>query len=104
MIFGVLIGIFVGIASAGYMFIQPLADRDKMISEQKEESLQVHNENKDLRAENEDLRFDLSSQIEKENAKDEIVEKIKMTINDFMTKEDKLNKIKELADDYQSIN
>lgn len=35
MIFGVLIGIFVGIASAGYMFIQPIADRDKTISNQK---------------------------------------------------------------------
>lgn len=104
MIFGVLIGIFVGIASAGYMFIQPIADRDKLINEQKEENLQVCNENKDLRAENEDLHFDLSSQIEKENAKDEIVEKIKLIINDLTTKEDKLDKIKELADDYQSIN
>ena len=103
-IFGVLIGIFVGIASAGYMFIQPIADRDKLINEQKEENLQVCNENKDLRAENEDLHFDLSSQIEKENAKDEIVEKIKLIINDLTTKEDKLDKIKELADDYQSIN
>ena len=35
MIFGVLIGIFVGIASAGYMFIQPIADKDKTISNQK---------------------------------------------------------------------
>ena len=32
-IFGVLMGIFVGIASAGYMFIQPLAERDKTIAE-----------------------------------------------------------------------
>lgn len=104
MLFGVLCGIFVGIASAGYMFIQPLADRDKLINEQKEENLQVCNENKDLRAENEDLHFDLSSQIEKENAKDEIVGKIKLVINDLTTKEDKLDKIKELADDYQSIN
>ena len=104
MIFGVLIGIFVGIAASGYMFIQPIADRDKLIQDQKEENLQVHNENKELRSENEDLRFDLSSQIEKENSKDEIVEKMKIVINDFMTKEDKLDKIKELADDYQSIN
>ena len=58
MIFGVLAGIFVGIASAGYMFIQPLADRDKTIAEQKEENLQVCSENKDLRAENEDLKED----------------------------------------------
>lgn len=35
LLFGVLMGIFVGIASAGYMFIQPIADRDKTISNQK---------------------------------------------------------------------
>lgn len=58
MIFGVLMGIFVGIASAGYMFIQPLADRDKTIEEQKEENLQVCSENKDLRAELEDTKED----------------------------------------------
>lgn len=103
-IFGVLMGIFVGIASAGYMFIQPLAERDKTIAEQKEENLQVCDENKDLRAEIEDLRFDLSVVNKKIEQKDEIVEKMKIVINDFMTKEDKLNKIKELADDYQSTN
>lgn len=75
-ILGCLFGIFVGIATAGYMFIHPLAERDKTIEEQKRE-------------------------IER---KDEIVQKMKVVINDFMTKEDKLNKIKELADDYQSIN
>ena len=104
MIFGVLIGIFVGIAASGYMFIQPLWDRDKLIAEQKEENLQVHNENKEVRAEAEDLRFDLSVANRKIDQKDEIVEKMKIVINDFMTKEDQLSKIKELADDYQSIN
>lgn len=103
-IFGVLMGIFVGIASAGYMFIQPLAERDKTIAEQKEENLQVCSENKELRAEIEDLKFDLSVVNKKIEQKDEIVKKMKVVINDFMTKEDKLNKLKELADDYQSIN
>ena len=103
-IFGVLMGIFVGIASAGYMFIQPLAERDKTIAEQKEENLQVCDENKDLRAELDDARFDLSVTNKEIEQKDEIVKKMKIIINDFMTKEDKLNKLKELADDYQSIN
>lgn len=103
-LFGVLMGIFVGIACAGYIFIQPIADRDKLIDKQKEENLQVCNENKVLRAEAEDLRFDLSVANRKIDQKDEIVEKMKIVINDFMTKEDQLSKIKELADDYQSIN
>lgn len=93
-----------GVASAGYMFIQPLADKDKTIKEQKEENLQVCDENKELRAENEDIKFNLSVATKEIEQKDEIVEKMQVIINDFMTKEDKLNKIKELADDYQSIN
>ena len=86
------------------MFIQPLEDRDKLIEEQKEENLQVCDENKDLRAEIEDLKFDLSVANKEIEQKDKIVEKMQIIINDFMTKEDKLNKLKELADDYQSIN
>ena len=93
-----------GVASAGYMFIQPLADKDKTIKEQKEENLQVCDENKELRAELEDTKFNLSVATKEIEQKDEIVEKIKVIINDFMTKEDKLDKLKELADDYQSIN
>ena len=103
-IFGVLMGIFVGIASAGYMFIQPLAERDKTIAEQKEENLQVCDENKDLRAELDDARFDLSVTNKEIEQKDEIVKKMKIIINDFMTKEDKLNKLKELVKDYQDNN
>ena len=34
-ILGCLFGIFVGVATAGYMFIHPLADRDKKIAEYK---------------------------------------------------------------------
>ena len=105
-VFGVLIGVFVGIAASGYMFIQPLWDRDKLIAEQKEENLQVHNENKDLRSENEDLRFDLSAQLERENSKDEIVMKMKKQIerNNYNRNDLKISKIKELVSDYQSIN
>lgn len=104
MIFGVLIGIFVGIAASGYMFIQPIADRDRLIQDQKEENLHICNENKEVRAEAEDLRFDLSVANRKIDQKDEVVEKMQVIINDFMIKEDKLDKLKELADDYQSIN
>lgn len=97
-------GIFIGLTTSWYFQIKPMADKDKLIEEQKEENLQVCDENKDLRAEIEDLKFDLSVANKKIEQKDKIVEKMKITINDFMTKEDKLNKLKELADDYQSIN
>lgn len=103
-ILGCLAGIFVGFTAGGYMLLQPMADKDKLIEEQKEESLQVCSENKDLRAELDDVKFDLSVVRKEIEQKDEIVKKMKIIINDFMTKEDKLNKLKELADDYQSIN
>lgn len=95
-IFGALFGIFVGVASAGYMFIQSLADRDRTIKEQKEENLQVCDENKELRAENEDIKDDLSTTYKEIERKDEIVQKMQVIINDLATKEDKLDKINEL--------
>ena len=89
-ILGCLFGIFVGIATAGYMFIHPMAERDKIILEYKE---QLYEELKELRAELEDKEY-LERQIKK----------ISIITNDFMTKEDKLNKIKELVKDYQDNN
>ena len=103
-ILGCLAGIFVGFTAGGYMLLQPMASKDNLIEEQKEENLQVCSENKELRAEIEDLKFELSVANKEIEQKDEIVEKMQVIINDFMTKEDKLNKLKELADDYQSIN
>lgn len=102
----VLIGIFVGIASAGYMFIQPLAERDKKIAEQKEENLQVCDENKQLRAELEDLSFDLSVAREEIELQDKQIECIRTLLeqNNYGRPEKKLEKLKELVDDYQSIN
>lgn len=85
-----------GVASAGYMFIQSLADRDRTIKEQKEENLQVCDENKELRAELEDTKFNLSVATKEIEQKDEIVEKMQVIINDLATKEDKLDKINEL--------
>lgn len=88
-IIGCLFGIFVGIAAAGYMLIQPLAERDKTIAEYKEQDEQLYEELKEARAENEDLKED-KKYLEKQ------LKKISNIANDFMTKEDKLNKIKEL--------
>ena len=89
MIFGILAGIFVGIATAGYMFIHPLAERDKTIAEQKEENLQVCDENKDLRAENYDLQEDV---IELKR----VLRRIYNITNDLDTSESKISNIKEV--------
>ena len=103
-VLGCLAGIFVGFTAGGYILLKPIADKDNLIEEQKEENLQVCSENKELRAEIEDLKFELSVANKEIEQKDELVDKMQVVINDFMTKEDKLNKLKELADDYQSIN
>lgn len=109
LIIGVLMGIFVGLTSATYMCLQPLAERDKVIDEQKKENLQVCSENKDLRAELDDVKFDLSVANRQIEQKDAIVGKIAYEVsrNEYNSNEArkiKLDKIKELADDYQSIN
>ena len=96
-ILGCLFGIFVGIATAGYMFIHPLAERDKTIAEYKEQDEQLYEELKEARAENEDLKED-KEYLEKQ------LKKISNIANDFMTKEDKLNKIKELVDTRKTNN
>ena len=96
-IIGCLFGIFVGIATAGYMFIHPLAERDKTIAEYKEQDEQLYQELQEARRKNEDLKED-KEYLEKQ------LKKISNIANDFMTKEDKLNKIKELVKDYQDNN
>lgn len=102
----VLMGMFAGVAAAGYMFIRPLAERDKTISEQKEENLQVCDENKALRAELEDTRFGLSVAREEIELQDKQIECIRTLLeqNNYGRPEKKLEKLKELVDDYQSIN
>ena len=104
MIFGVLAGIFVGIASAGYMFIHPIADRDKLIEQQKEENLQVCDENKDLRAENEDLKFELSTVYKENELKDNQIECIRTLLgqNNYGRDDIKIAKIKELVADWKA--
>ena len=102
----VLIGIFVGIASAGYMFIKPLAERDNTIAEQKEENLKVCSENGALRAKIDDISFELSTAYKENELKDKKIECIKTILeqNDYGRPEKKLEKLKELVDDYQSKN
>lgn len=97
-------GIFVGLTTAWYFQIKPIADKDKLIEEQKEENLQVCSENKELRAEIEDIKFELSVANKEIEQKDELVDKMQVVINDFMTKEDKLSKINELVKEFQKLN
>lgn len=103
-IFGVLMGIFVGIACAGYMFIQPLADRDKTITEQKDENLQICDENKELRAEVEDISFELSTAYKEIELKDKQIECIKAILeqNNYSRDDIKIAKLKELVADWKA--
>ena len=89
LLFGIMAGIFVGVATAGYMFIHPMAERDKLIAEQKEENLQVCDKNKDLRAENEDLKDDITGL-------NKLLKRIYNITNDFDTAESKVSNIKEV--------
>lgn len=106
LLFGIMAGIFVGVATAGYMFIHPMAERDKLIAEQKEENIQVCDENKDLRAEVEDLKDDLSTAYKEIELKNNVIQTFIAEIerNDYSRADLHLKKLKELADDYQSIN
>ena len=88
-ILGCLAGIFVGFTAGGYMLLQPIADKDKLIEEQKEENLQVCSENKELRAEIEDLKED-KRYLEKQ------INTIKDIVNDYDTADGKVAKIKEV--------
>lgn len=99
-----LVGMFAGFTAGGYMFIRPLAERDKTISEQKEENLQVCNENKDLRAELEDTRFDLSVAREEIELQDKQIECIKAILeqNNYGRDDIKIAKLKELVADWKA--
>ena len=96
-ILGCLCGIFVGITTAWYFQIKPISEKDDKI-------LQLKGENDFLRHTKDDLQEDLSTAYKEIEQKDEIVGKMKIVINDFMTKEDKLNKINELVKIYEDIN
>ncbi len=98
LLFGIMAGIFVGVATAGYMFIHPMAERDKLIAEQKEENLKVCDENKDLRAEVEDLKDDLSTVYKEIELKDKQIECIRTLLeqNSYGRDDLKIAKLKEV--------
>ena len=84
---------------AGYMYVSECEKKENRIAECTEE-------NKSLRGELEDTKFDLSVANEKIEQKDEIVSKLikQAERNSYNNKEVQLNKIKELAKEYQAIN
>ena len=94
----VLMGMFAGVAAAGYMFIQPLAERDKTIAEQKEENLKVCSENGALRAKIDDISFELSTAYKKIELKDKQIECIRTLLeqNSYGRDDLKIAKIKEV--------
>lgn len=98
LLFGIMAGIFVGVATAGYMFIHPIAERDELIEQQKEENLQVCDENKDLRAEVEDLKDDLSTAYKEIELKDKQIECIRTLLeqNSYNRDDLRIAKIKEV--------
>ena len=100
----VLIGIFVGIASAGYMFIKPLAERDNTIAEQKEENLKVCSENGALRAKIDDISFELSTAYKENELKDKQIECIRTLLeqNSYSRDDIKIAKLKELVADWKA--
>lgn len=88
-IIGCLFGIFVGMATAGYMCVKECARKERIIAEQKEENLQVCSENKELRAELEDTQED-NTYLEKQ------LSKIGKIVNDYDIAENKVAKLKEV--------
>lgn len=104
LLFGIMAGIFVGVATAGYMFIHPIAERDELIEQQKEENLKVCNENKELRAEIEDLKDDLSTAYKEIELKDKQIECIRTLLeqNSYGRDDIKIAKIKELVADWKA--
>lgn len=98
-VFGCLCGIFVGITTSWYFQIKPIAKKNAKI-------LQLENENDDLRHEKEDLQEDLSTAYKEIEMKDKTIQLFISEIerNDYNRIDLRLKKLKELADDYQSIN
>ena len=88
-VLGCLCGIFVGLTTSWYFQIKTIADKDNLIEDQKEENLQVCDENKELRAEIEDLKED-KRYLEKQ------INTIKDIVNDYDTADGKIAKIKEV--------
>ena len=99
-------GIFIGLTTSWYFQIKPMNEKNNLIEQQKEENIQVCDENKDLRAEVEDLKDDLSTANKEIEMKDKQIECIRTLLeqNDYGRPEKKLEKLKELVDDMQTNN
>lgn len=93
-----LFGVFVGMVTAGHMYAKECTRKENIIEEQREENLQVCGENKDLRAEVEDLTEDLSTACKKIELKDKQIEFIKTILEQNSYKRDdiKIAKLKEV--------
>lgn len=100
----ILMGMFAGFTAGGYMFIKPLAERDRTIAQKTNDFIQLNEELNSMRTEVENLKFDLSVANKKIEQKDEIVKKMQVELCNFALKETKLSRIKELINDYQAIN
>ena len=106
LIMGAVAGVFLGFTAGGYMLLKELANRDKTIEEQKKENLQVCNENKDLRAENEDLQIELSTVYKENELKDKQIECIRTVLeqNSYGRDDIKIAKLKELVANLEDNN
>ena len=98
LIMGAVAGVFLGFTAGGYMLLKELAERDKTIEEQKEENIQVCDENKVLRAEVEDLKDDLSTAYKEIELKDKQIECIRTLLeqNSYNRDDLRIAKIKEV--------
>ena len=99
-----LFGVFVGMVTAGHMYAKECTRKENIIEEQREENLQVCGENKDLRAEVEDLTEDLSTAYKEIELKDKQIEFIKTILEQSSYKRDdiKIAKLKELVADWKA--
>ena len=85
-------GIFIGLTTSWYFQIKPMS--------------QLKSENSDLRQKLEDIKFDLSTANKEIEMKDKTIQLFISEIerNDYNRPDLHLKRLKELADDYQSIN
>lgn len=85
-------GIFIGLTTSWYFQIKPVS--------------QLKSENSDLRQKLEDIKFDLSTANKEIEMKDKTIQLFISEIerNDYNRPDLHLKRLKELADDYQSIN
>ena len=91
-------GIFIGLTTSWYFQIKPMNEKNNLIEQQKEENLQVCDENKDLRAEVEDLKDDLSTAYKEIELKDKQIECIRTLLeqNSYNRDDLRIAKIKEV--------